>query len=250
MPSRPLLLVTGGGRGIGAAICIKAAKAGYDLVINYRSDHAAAGLVGEAVRKEGARALLLAGDMAKEEDITALFAAADAFGTLTHVVNNAGITGKSNKLVDCDPQVIRETIDLNVTGAVLVAREATKRLSTRLGGPGGVILNISSAAATLGAPGEFVWYAASKAAIDGLTYGLARELATEGVRVNAIQPGMIETEIHARSSGDPTRAARLAPMIPMQRTGLPEEIADAALYLLSDQASYVTGSILRVSGGR
>ncbi|MDT3376061.1 SDR family oxidoreductase [Labrys neptuniae] len=250
MSQRPLLLVTGGSRGIGAAVSLKAAEAGYDLVINYRSDHVAAEAVAEAVRRAGARVLLLAGDMAKQDDIAALFAAVDAFGRLTHLVNNAGITGKSGKLADTDPAIIRETIDLNVTGAILVAREAAKRLSTRLGGPGGAIVNMSSAAATLGSPGEYVWYAASKAAIDGLTYGLARELATEGVRVNAIQPGMVDTEIHARSTGDAGRVERIRPSIPMQRIGTAEEIADATLYLLSEAASYVTGSILRVAGGR
>ncbi|MGN8113404.1 SDR family oxidoreductase [Labrys sp. 22185] len=250
MSQRPLLLVTGGSRGIGAAVSLKAAQAGYDLVINYRSDHAAAEAVAEAARHAGARVLLRAGDMAKEDDIAALFAAVDDFGRLTHLVNNAGITGKSGRLADTDPAVIRETIDVNVTGAILVAREAAKRLSTRLGGPGGAIVNMSSAAATLGSPGEYVWYAASKAAIDGLTYGLARELATEGVRVNAIQPGMVDTEIHARSTGDAGRVERIRPSIPMQRIGAADEIADATLYLLSEAASYVTGSILRVAGGR
>jgi NAD(P)-dependent dehydrogenase (short-subunit alcohol dehydrogenase family) len=250
MSQRPLLLVTGGSRGIGAAVSLKAAQAGYDLVINYRSDHAAAEAVAEAARHAGARVLLRAGDMAKEDDIAALFAAVDDFGRLTHLVNNAGITGKSGRLADTDPAVIRETIDVNVTGAILVAREAAKRLSTRLGGLGGAIVNMSSAAATLGSPGEYVWYAASKAAIDGLTYGLARELATEGVRVNAIQPGMVDTEIHARSTGDAGRVERIRPSIPMQRIGAADEIADATLYLLSEAASYVTGSILRVAGGR
>ena len=250
MSQRPLLLVTGGSRGIGAAVSLKAAQAGYDLVINYRSDHAAAEAVAEAARHAGARVLLRAGDMAKEDNIAALFAAVDDFGRLTHLVNNAGITGKSGRLADTDPAVIRETIDVNVTGAILVAREAVKRLSTRLGGLGGAIVNMSSAAATLGSPGEYVWYAASKAAIDGLTYGLARELATEGVRVNAIQPGMVDTEIHARSTGDAGRVERIRPSIPMQRIGAADEIADATLYLLSEAASYVTGSILRVAGGR
>lgn len=250
MSTRPLLLVTGGSRGIGAAVSLKAAAAGYDLVINYRSDHVAAEAVAQAARLAGARVLILAGDMAREDDIAALFAAVDGFGRLTHLVNNAGITGKSGRLADTDPAIIRETVDLNVTGAILVAREAAKRLSTRLGGAGGAIVNMSSAAATLGSPGEYVWYAASKAAIDGLTYGLARELAQEGVRVNAIQPGMVDTEIHARSTGDAGRVERIRPSIPMQRIGSAEEIADATLYLLSDAASYVTGSILRVSGGR
>ena len=250
MSTRPLLLVTGGSRGIGAAVSLKAAAAGYDLVINYRSDHQAAEAVVRGARLAGARVLALAGDMAREDDIAALFAAVDEFGRLTHLVNNAGITGKSGKLADTDPAIIRETIDLNVTGAILVAREAARRLSTRTGGPGGAIVNMSSAAATLGSPGEYVWYAASKAAIDGLTYGLARELATEGVRVNAIQPGMVDTEIHTRSTGDAGRVERIRPSIPMQRIGSAEEIADATLYLLSEASSYVTGSILRVSGGR
>ncbi|QEN90347.1 SDR family oxidoreductase [Labrys sp. KNU-23] len=250
MSTRPLLLVTGGSRGIGAAVSLKAAAAGYDLIINYRSDHEAAEAVVQGARLAGARVLALAGDMAREDDIAALFAAVDEFGRLTHLVNNAGITGKSGKLADTDPAIIRETIDLNVTGAILVAREAARRLSTRTGGPGGAIVNMSSAAATLGSPGEYVWYAASKAAIDGLTYGLARELATEGVRVNAIQPGMVDTEIHTRSTGDAGRVERIRPSIPMQRIGSAEEIADATLYLLSEASSYVTGSILRVSGGR
>jgi len=250
MPARPLLLVTGGSRGIGASLCLKAAQAGYDLVISYRSDHSAADKVASEARTAGAKVMTLAGDMAVEADILALFAAIDAFGTLTHVANNAGATGKSGRLVDTDTAVIREIIDLNVTGAILVAREAARRLSTTSGGKGGSIVNISSAAATLGSPGEYVWYAASKAAIDGLTIGLAREIASEGVRVNAVQPGLTETDIHAKSTGDAARVARLTPAIPMKRPGLPDEIADAVLYLLSDAASYVTGSILRVSGGR
>ncbi|MDQ0394248.1 SDR family oxidoreductase [Labrys monachus] len=250
MPQRPLLLVTGGSRGIGAAICIKAAQAGYDIALNYLSDHAAAQSVAKSVREAGARVLTLAGDIAVEADIDALFAAIDDFGVLTHVANNAGATGRSGRLADTDPAVIRAIIDLNVTGAILVARQAARRMSTSRGGPGGAIVNISSAAATMGSPGEYVWYAASKAAIDGLTIGLARELATEGVRVNSVQPGLTETDIHSRSTGDPARVERLRPMIPMQRVGLPEEIADATLYLLSGAASYVTGSILRVSGGR
>ena len=168
-------------------------------------------------------------------------------GPLTALVNNAGITGKSSAFAQADPEVIRACIDINVTGAIFVAREAVRRMIPR---KSGVIVNISSAASSMGSPGEYVWYAASKGAIDSLTIGLAKELATHNIRVNAVQPGMVETEIHALSSGDPGRVERIRPMIPMQRIGKPEEIADAVMYLLSDKASYVTGAILRVSGGR
>ena len=186
-----------------------------------------------------------------EADIAALFGASEAaLGPLSHVVNNAGVTRRSSRLDAADPAGIRACIDLNVTGAILVAREATRRLSTRHGGAGGSIVNISSVAATLGSPGDYVWYAASKGAIDTLTIGLAKELAGEGVRVNAVSPGLIGTEIHDRSSGDPGRVDRIAPSIPIGRVGRPEEIAEAVLFLISDAAAYVTGANLKVSGGR
>ena len=221
------------------------------MAVNYQSNaQAAARVVAECVA-QGARAVALQGDMASEADILRVFTETAAeLGPLTAVVNNAGITGKASPLAQAETAVIRECIDINVTGAILVAREAARALLAHEGAPGRAIVNISSAAATLGSPGEYVWYAASKAAIDGLTYGLARELATEGVRVNAIQPGMVDTEIHTRSTGDAGRVERIRPSIPMQRIGSAEEIADATLYLLSEASSYVTGSILRVSGGR
>jgi NAD(P)-dependent dehydrogenase (short-subunit alcohol dehydrogenase family) len=180
--------------------------------------------------------------MALEADVLRVFEEATRLGRLTHVVNNAGITGRASRLDEASAETIRACIDLNVTGALLVAREATRRLSRRLGGPGGVIVNISSVAASLGSPGEYVWYAASKGAIDALTVGLAKELAGDGV--------LVETEIHALSTGDPGRLERLRPMIPLERAGRPEEVAAAVLYLMSDEASYITGSNLRVSGGR
>lgn len=247
---RPVLLVTGGSRGIGAAVCRQAARQGYDLVVNYRSDEAAAAAVVAEAEACGARALAVRGDMADENDIRSLFKAIDAFGRLTHVVNNAGITGRSSKLADASAETVREVIDLNVTGAILVCREAIQRMSTARGGAGGAIVNISSAAATIGGANEYVWYAASKGAMDALTYGLSKELALEGIRVNAVQPGMVDTEIHALSTGDAARVERIRPMIPMQRIGTPDEVASAILYLLSDAASYVTGAILRVAGGR
>jgi NAD(P)-dependent dehydrogenase (short-subunit alcohol dehydrogenase family) len=170
-------------------------------------------------------------------------------GRLTHLVNNAGIVGRANKFADVDTETIRRVVDLNVTGAMLVAREAVRRMSTARGGKGGAIVNLSSMAATLGAPDEYVWYAASKGAIDSLTVGLAREVAREGIRVNAVAPGLIDTDIHA-AGGQPDRIARMGPTIPLGRAGTAEEVAAAILWLLSDEASYSTGTIIRVSGGR
>jgi NAD(P)-dependent dehydrogenase (short-subunit alcohol dehydrogenase family) len=250
MAERPILLVTGGGRGIGAAISRLAAARGYDIVFNYRSDRAAAEAVADEARTAGARVLAVQADLEEDEGIATLFGAVDGFGRLAHLVNSAGITGRSSPFIDAPSDVIRSTIAVNVTAAILVAREAARRISTRRGGPGGSIVNISSAAATLGSPGEYVWYAASKGAIDSLTIGLSKELADDGIRVNSVQPGMVATEIHERSTQDPGRVERIRPLIPLRRIGLPEEIAEAVLFLTSDAASYVTGAILRVAGGR
>jgi NAD(P)-dependent dehydrogenase (short-subunit alcohol dehydrogenase family) len=246
-----VLIVTGGGRGIGAAIALKAARAGYAVAVNYVSDAARANQAVAEIAKAGGKAVAIAGDMAKFEDVVKLFDETQAkLGPVTHVVNNAGITGKGSRLDAADPETIRATIDINVTGAIYVAREAVLRMSPRHGGKGGAIVNISSAATTIGSPGEYVWYAASKGAIDSLTIGLAKEVAEENIRVNAVAPGMTETEIHERSTHDAARVERIRPFIPMKRIGKPEEIADAVLYLLGGEASYITGSILRVTGGR
>lgn len=247
---RPVLLVTGGSRGIGAAVAQLAAGAGFDVAISYRSDRAAADGVVAACRAAGASALAVPGDMAVEADVVALFDRAAELGPVRHVVNNAGITGRSGPLADTDASVIRETVDINVTGAILVAREAARRLSTRRGGPGGSIVNISSVAATLGGAGEYVWYAATKGAMDSLTAGLSKELAADGIRVNAVSPGLTDTDIHAKSTGDAARVGRMAPMIPMGRAGRAGEIAAAVLFLISEGASYVSGANLKVSGGR
>ncbi|MBV9740421.1 MAG: SDR family oxidoreductase [Hyphomicrobiales bacterium] len=245
-----VLLVTGGSRGIGAAICRRASKEGYAIALNYVRDEDAAERVARECRAGGTTCEMFQGDMAHENDIERVFAEMDKkLGRLTHLVNNAGITGKSSALDKAAPQNIRAVIDLNVTGAILVARAAAQRMAKRNGGDGGAIVNISSAAATLGSPGEYVWYAASKAAIDTLTLGLAKELALEGIRVNGVSPGMVDTEIHA-AGGDPGRVERITPLIPMRRVGKADEVADAVLYLLSEKASYVTGANLRVSGGR
>jgi len=249
--SRPVLLVTGGSRGIGAAICVMAAARGYDVAVNYQSNAEAAAEVVAACEAAGAKAVALRGDMADQADIARVFVEAQAaLGPLTHVVNNAGITGPASKLAEADPQTIRTCIDVNVTGAILVAREAARALLANDAAKGRAIVNISSIAAGLGSPDEFVWYAASKGAIDSLTLGMAKELAPTGIRVNAVAPGMTETEIHALSSGEPGRVARIAPSIPLRRAAQADEIAEMVLFALSDAASYVVGSILRVGGGR
>lgn len=249
--TRPVVLITGGSRGIGASVAQLAASRGYDVAITYRSENAAAEEVVEICRAAGVEALAVQGDVAIEEDVLRLFDEVEArLGPISHVVNNAGITGKSGKLAETSAETIRDCIDINVTGALFVAREAARRLSQSRGGPGGTIVNISSVAAYLGSPNEYVWYAASKGAIDSLTIGLARELATEGVRVNAVAPGMTRTDIHERSTQDVGRLQRLLPFIPMKRIGEPQEVAEAVLFLMSDAASYITGAILPVSGGR
>ncbi len=246
-----ILLVTGASRGIGAAVARKAAAHGFDVAVNYALDATAAEAVADDIRALGRRAITVQGDVSQEADIRAIFRAVDeGLGRLTDLVNNAGVTGRSSRLDLADAAVIRQCIDVNVTGAILVAREAIPRMATRQGGLGGSIINISSIAAKLGSPGEYVWYAASKGAIDALTIGLSKELAMDGIRVNAVSPGMVDTEIHARSTQDAARVERIRPSIPMQRIGRAEEIADAVLYLLSDAASYVTGANLTVSGGR
>jgi NAD(P)-dependent dehydrogenase (short-subunit alcohol dehydrogenase family) len=248
--SDKILLVTGGSRGIGAATAKMAAREGYRVAINYISDKKAAEAVAADVEKAGSKALIVQANVARDDDVRLLFGEIDKkLGRLTHLVNNAGIVGRASRLDAADPAIIRAVIDLNVIGAILVAREAAKRMSTANGGAGGAIVNLSSAAATIGSPGEFTWYAASKAAIDAFTLGLARELAKENVRVNAVSPGLIETDIHA-TSGQPDRVARMSPLIPMARAGTADEVAEAILWLLSEKASYVTGANIRISGGR
>jgi NAD(P)-dependent dehydrogenase (short-subunit alcohol dehydrogenase family) len=249
--SSRILLVTGGSRGIGAAVARKAALAGFDVAVNYVSDAGAAEHVARDIRATGRRAITVKGDVSQDADISALFRAVDdGLGRVTDLVNNAGVTGRSSRLDLADPAVIRSCIDINVTGAILIAREAILRMAPRHGGKGGCIVNISSIAGKLGSAGDYVWYAASKAAIDTLTIGLSKELGADGIRVNAVSPGLVDTEIHDKSSHDAARVERYRPMVPMGRIGRAEEIADAVLYLLSDAASYVTGANLAVSGGR
>ena len=250
MTTRKLVLVTGGSRGIGAAAARMAAQRGYDVAINYARDAGAAAAIVAECRAAGARSEAFQGDMAADADIARVFAEVDArLGRIDALVNNAGITGKAGRLDAADPAGIRAVIDINVTGAMLVAREAVLRMSPRHGGTGGAIVNLSSAAVWLGAPDNFVWYAASKAAMDAFTLGLGRELGPDGIRVNAVAPGLIETEIHA-SAGLGGRLQTLAPSVPLRRTGHADEVAEIILFLLSDAASYVTGSVYNVTGGR
>ncbi|KQV73205.1 SDR family oxidoreductase [Rhizobium sp. Root1220] len=250
MTQRPVLLVTGGSRGIGAAICRAAALQGWDVAVNYASNRAAADAVVTAVKAAGGEAIAIKGDVGDAGDITAMFEAVDThFGRLDGLANNAGIVDAPARVDEMSVERLDRMMRINVSGSILCAAEAVRRMSSRHGGKGGAIVNISSMAAIIGSPSQYVDYAASKAAIDTFTIGLAREVATEAVRVNAVRPGVIDTEIHA-SGGLPDRARDMAPSIPMQRAGTAEEIADAVLYLLSPAASYVTGAILNVSGGR
>jgi NAD(P)-dependent dehydrogenase (short-subunit alcohol dehydrogenase family) len=238
----PLTVVTGGSRGIGAAICARLAADGHDIVIGYRTDASAADAVAERVRGAGRRCVTVRLDTADDADVDRLFDTAAELGPVTGLVNNAAISGPNGPLVDADPAGIRRALDVNVTGYLLCARRAVRDMS-RTGG--GAIVNISSAAATLGSPGQYVHYAASKAAVDAMTVGLAKEVAPAGIRVNCVAPGIIWTEFHQ----DPQRPAKLASAIPMGRSGQPEEIAGAVAWLLSPDASYATGAILRVAGG-
>ncbi|WP_271201216.1 SDR family oxidoreductase [Methylopila turkensis] len=244
-----VLIVTGGSRGIGAATCRLAAARGWDVAINYAQDEPAAERVAAEVEAAGRRAAVIRGDMAVAGDVLSLFQAAARLGPVTGVVNNAGVIGAAGPLAEAPADMIAGVVAVNVTGAILVAREAARVMARSRGGRGGALVNLSSIAATLGAPGEYVWYAASKGAIDSLTIGLSKELGPEGVRVNAVSPGLIETDIHA-AGGQPDRLARLAVGTPMGRAGGPDEVAEAIVWLLSEAASYVTGANLRVGGGR
>jgi NAD(P)-dependent dehydrogenase (short-subunit alcohol dehydrogenase family) len=246
-----VVLVTGGGRGIGAATCRLAAKAGYAVGINFVSDKTPAEALAKEIKSNGGKAIAVQGDVARLADITRIFDETEkAFGPLTALVNSAGITGKSSRLDQADDDTILSTIAINVNGTIFACREAVKRLSPRHGGQGGVIVNVTSGASTIGSPGEYTWYAASKGAIDSFTIGLGRELAEENIRVIGVAPGLTETELHARSTGEPGRVTRMTPMIPMKRAGSADEVAQTIMFALSDAASYITATTIRVSGGR
>lgn len=250
MAQKPdVAIVTGGSRGIGAATSLLLAKAGYFVVVNYVTNATAAGAVVTQIKNSGGKAAAVPGDVAIEKDITALFNAADQFGPLKVLVNSAGVVDVKARVDEMSAGRLARMFAINITGSFLCAREAVKRMSTRHGGSGGAIVNLSSAAATLGSPGQYVDYAASKGAIDTFTIGLAREVAGEGIRVNAVRAGIIDTEIHA-SGGEPDRVAQLRGQLPMQREGTALEVAEAIIWLASGKASYVTGTCLGVSGGR
>jgi NAD(P)-dependent dehydrogenase (short-subunit alcohol dehydrogenase family) len=244
------MIVTGGGRGIGAATARLAGARGYSVCVNYLHNRTTADAVVRDIEAAGGRAIAVAGDVAKEADVIRLFDEAQAkLGPLTALVNNAGILERQTRLDDMDAARFERVFATNITGAFLCAREAVRRMSTRHGGRGGGIVNVSSMASRLGSPGEYVDYAASKGAIDSLTIGLAKEVAQEGIRVNAVRPGVIHTEIHA-SGGEPGRVERVKAAVPMKRGGQPEEVAHAILWLLSGESSYSTGAFIDVSGGR
>lgn len=245
-----VMIVTGGSRGIGAATAKLAAKRGYSVCVNYVSSREHAELVVEAITQDGGEALAVHANVAEEGDVVRLFrTCSQELGDLDVLVNNAGILEKQMRLEEMHADRIDRVFATNVRGAFLCAREAVKRMSTKHSGKGGAIVNVSSAAARLGGADEYIDYAASKGALDTMTIGLAKEVAAEGIRVNAVRPGIIETDIHA-SGGMPDRVARIAPTLPMERGGTPEEVAEAILWLASDEASYVTGTFIEASGGR
>ena len=246
----PVMLITGGSRGIGAATALSAAQAGYAVAVNYQSNSLAADEVVRSIRDSGGQAIALQADVSREDEVMAMFGRIDAkWGPLTALVNNAGVVDVSSRVDGMSVARLSRMLNTHVLGSFVCAREAVLRMSTRHGGSGGGIVNLSSAASKLGSPGQYVDYAACKGAIDTFTIGLAKEVAAEGIRVNAVRPGIIETDIHA-SGGEPDRAQRLAPQVPMLRPGSAQEVANAIVWLLSPQASYCTGALLDVGGGR
>ena len=244
---RLVTVVTGGSRGIGAATCLRLAEDGHDVVVGYLRHAKAAEQVADRVRQSGVRAVCVGADTSVAADVERLFASAEQqLGPVTGLVNNAGVTGPFGRLADIDTADLRQVVEVNLLGTLLCSRRAAQTMTAR---GNGVIVNVSSSAATLGSPGDYVHYAATKAAVDTLTMGLAKELGPDGIRVNAVAPGIVDTEIHARM-GDPDRAQRVSASIPLRRPGQPEEIAAAIAWLMSPDASYTTGTVVRVSGGR
>jgi NAD(P)-dependent dehydrogenase (short-subunit alcohol dehydrogenase family) len=248
--SKKTMLITGGSRGIGAAVAIIAAQRGYAVAVNYASNEKAAAQVVEQITKAGGEAFAIQGNVAVENDILRMFAAVKArWGRLDALINNAGIVAVKSRVDEMSVERLQKMFTTNVIGSFVCAREAIKLMSKKYHGNGGVIVNLSSAAARLGSPAEYVDYASSKGAIDTMTIGLSKELAAEGIRVNAVRPGLIDTEIHA-SGGEPNRVERFLSMIPMQRGGTAEEVANTVMWLAGDEASYVTGALIDVGGGR
>lgn len=250
MSDRGVLIVTGGSRGIGAATARLAAKRGYAVCVNYLGNAEAAGSVISDITKAGGRAMTFAGDVSSETHVEAMFTRAEEeLGPVTALVNNAATPGKISRVDEAETQMMRQVLLVNVLGTLLCCRAAVRRMSTRHGGSGGAIVNVSSVAASFGSPGEYVWYAGTKGAVESITVGLANEVAQEGIRVNAVAPGLTATEIHT-TSGDPGRLERIGRTVPIGRAAEPEEIAPPILWLLSEEASYVTGAVLRAGGGR